>query len=71
MGKLASSVEAAQKIVEQVFTVVVGMHTHPVGMSMELKDAQNAKIIFDCVHDSKNSVVKTLRTEHLWTFTVP
>ena len=32
--------EAAQKIVEQVFTVVVGMHTHPVGMSMELKDAQ-------------------------------
>lgn len=71
MGKLASSVEAAQKIVEQVFTVVVGMHTHPVGMSTELKDAQNAKIIFDCVNDSKNSVVKTLRTEHLWTFTVP
>ena len=32
---------------------------------------QNAKIIFDCVNDSKNSVVKTLRTEHLWTFTVP
>lgn len=71
VGKLASSVEADQKIVEQVFTVVVGMHTHPVGMSTELKDAQNAKIIFDCVNDSKNSVVKTLRTEHLWTFTVP
>ena len=32
---------------------------------------KSAKIIFDCVNDSKNSVVKTLRTEHLWTFTVP
>lgn len=32
--------ETAQKIVEQAFMVVVGMHTHPVGISTELKDAQ-------------------------------